>query len=365
MLELTSFVCSVPPSILWGDDGNDNCKFGISKLDSKTASFLGNGNLRLSDHMNSRFDEESPCSWSQTSCKTWIPSPLLLEQWTEYTVQTVLDVTSQFLWLTLCTQRQFTGFPSLSNQNLSEVWNVLAFGTLNSKSKKFQILVSKVQHCISFGLTLAKQEISKLPTQKAWKTGRAFFMKVSNPSISSKAITEHSISLIACGMPQFITSFACNLGAKTFSKKQQIHGDYSIIESKDTLPMQDATLAEKWIGIHHLQKNHTFSKHFFILFSTPKKRKTQRNLGPDALAINEDFVRRSSPVNDDIRMKILGSQRGRSAGVGCLFLWSRLLSSDQPTELPTRTPMGKPHASEAAMFSEGCRAGWHQSKHQK
>lgn len=130
MLELTSFVCSVPPSFLWGDDGNDNCKFGISKLDSKTASFLGDVNLRLSDHMNSRFDEESPCSWSQTSCKTWIPSPLLLEQWTEYTVQTVLDVTSQFLWLTLCTQRQFTGFPSLSNQNLSEAWNVLAFGTL-------------------------------------------------------------------------------------------------------------------------------------------------------------------------------------------------------------------------------------------
>ena len=80
--------------------------------------------------MNSRFDEESPCSWSQTSCKIWIPSPLLLEQWTEYTVHAVLDVTSQFLWLTLCTQRQFTGFPSLSNQNLSEVWNVLAFGTL-------------------------------------------------------------------------------------------------------------------------------------------------------------------------------------------------------------------------------------------
>lgn len=69
------------------------------------------------------------------------------------------------------------------------------------------------------------------------------------------------------------------------------------------------------------KKNHTFSKHFFILFSTPKKRKTQRNLGPDALAINEDFVRRSSPVNDDIRMKILGSQRGAKRDAGCcLFL---------------------------------------------
>ncbi len=132
MLELTSFVCSVPPSILWGDDGNNNCKFGISKLDSKTASFLGNVNLRqmLSNHMNSRYDQESPCSWSQTSCKIWIPSPLLLEQWTEYTVQTVLDVTSQFLWLTLCTQRQFTGFPGLSDQNLPEIWNVLKIGTL-------------------------------------------------------------------------------------------------------------------------------------------------------------------------------------------------------------------------------------------
>lgn len=180
-------------------------------------------------------------------------------------------------------------------------------------------------------------------------------MKVSNPSISSKAITEHSISLIACGMPQ--TSFASSLGAKIFSRSSQF--TELKIESKDTLPMQDATLAEKWIGIHHLRKPLTPKKALFsyTFFHPPKKKKLKRNLGPDALAINEDFVRRSSPVNDDIGMKILGSQRGE-ARVAVCFCQVNCLSSDQRTELPTRTPMGKPHASEAAMFSEGCHAGW-------
>lgn len=148
-------------------------------------------------------------------------------------------------------------------------------------------------------------------------------------------------------MPQnHITSFAGNLGAKIFSRISQF--TELKIESKDTLPMQDATLAEKWIGIHHLQKTHTFRSTFSYFFPPPKKKeKLKRNLGPDALAINEDFVRRSSPVNDDIGMKILGSQRGEAR-----------VAVDQRTELPTRTPMGKPHASEAALFSEGCRAGW-------
>lgn len=45
-------------------------------------------------------------------------------------------------------------------------------------------------------------------------------------------------------MPQnHITSFAGNLGAKIFSRISQF--TELKIESKDTLPMQDATLAEK------------------------------------------------------------------------------------------------------------------------
>ena len=204
-----------------GNWWHGSCKFGISKLDSDNVSLFVSLFVE-SQHKAFILFRHVLNSWSKNTPNklgNLNPKSTAQEQSTEWLYKTVLDITSQLLRLTFCTQRQFTGFPGLSEQNLAcysdndavgRVINNHERNHLEQPSKDAQNPQNDSKWDISqrsvgclllcFEMCNGQRIVWRLVK---WSLARcpAFLFKVPKPSLSSSAITDDSISLIACGIP--------------------------------------------------------------------------------------------------------------------------------------------------------------------